>query len=240
MSADTVEPTEEMAAFFDARAAGYDDYIRDEILPGDEFAGFYHALCAPIDALSNSTGGTGAPIRVLDLGCGTGLELEALFEKAPNAQVTGVDLAEGTLARLKHRYSAHAGQIKLVVDSFLTMDLGHGAYDYVLSALSVHHFLRGPKRELYRKIHAALKPGGKYVEGDSVIPLEAEDEFLDEYRRDAATVPPAPDGTYHLDIPFSLETQKALLLEAGFTDFCLLWQKDPTLVWNIAVYVVTK
>ena len=240
MSADTVEPIEEMAAFFDARAAGYDDYIRDEILPDDEFAGFYQALSAPIDVLSSRSGGTGAPLRILDLGCGTGLEFEALFEKAPNAQVTGIDLAEGMLEKLKSRYDAHAGQIQLVVDSFLTMDLGHGAYDYVLSALSAHHLLRDAKRALYRKIHAALKPGGTYIEGDSVIPLEAEDEFLDEYRRDAATVPPAPDGTYHLDIPFSLQTQQALLLEAGFRDFELIWQKDPTMVWNIAVYVVTK
>jgi hypothetical protein len=52
-------------------------------------------------------------------------------------------------------------------------------------------------------------------------------------------VPPAPDGWYHIDVPFSLETQKALLLEAGFRDLKLIWQKDPTMVWNIAVYVVT-
>jgi tRNA (cmo5U34)-methyltransferase len=103
----------------------------------------------------------------------------------------------------------------------------------------MHHFLRDTKRELYKKIHAALKPGGKYVEGDSVIPQDSEAEFLAEYRQDAASVPPAPDGTYHLDIPFSLETQRTLLLEAGFRDFELIWQKDPTMVWNIAVYVVT-
>ena len=52
-------------------------------------------------------------------------------------------------------------------------------------------------------------------------------------------MPPAPDGTYHLDVPFSLETQRSLLLEAGFTDFQLIWQKDPTEVWNLVVYAVT-
>jgi tRNA (cmo5U34)-methyltransferase len=233
MSADELEPIEEMAAFFDARAAGYDAYIQDEIFPDEQFAAFYRALSAPIER-------TGEPIRVLDLGCGTGLELQALFARAPNARVTGVDLAEGMLARLKDRYSAHAGQITLVVDSFLTAALGSGVYDYVLSGLAMHHVLHDTKRELYKKIRAVLRPGGKYIEGDSVVPLEAEGEFLVEYYQDAATVPPAPDGTYHLDIPFSLETQQALLLEAGFTDFCLLWQKDPTMVWNIAVYVVTK
>ena len=83
-----------MAAFFDARAAGYDDYFRDEIFPDEMFAQFYGALSAPI-------GETDEPLRILDLGCGTGLELEALFQRVPNARVTGVDLAEEMLELLK-------------------------------------------------------------------------------------------------------------------------------------------
>jgi tRNA (cmo5U34)-methyltransferase len=232
MSVEEMEPTEEMAAFFDARAAGYDDYFRDEIFPDELLVGFYDALSAPI-------GETDAPLRILDLGCGTGLELEALFQRVPNARVTGVDLAEGMLKLLISKYSARMRQITLVVDSFLTMPLGSQVYDHVLSGNSMHHVLRHTKRELYRKIHAALKPGGSYIEGDSVVPYEMEGEFIAEYHECAATVPPAPDGTYHLDVPFSLETQKSLLLEAGFRDFRLIWQKDPTMVWNIAVYVVT-
>jgi hypothetical protein len=66
-----------------------------------------------------------------------------------------------------------------------------------------------------------------------------EGQFIAEYHEAVASVPPAPDGHYHIDVPFSLETQKSLLLEAGFKDFELIWQKDPTMVWNIAVYVVT-
>jgi len=232
MSAEETEPTEEMAAFFDARAAGYDGYFRTEILPGELFAGFYGALSAPI-------GETDAPLRILDLGCGTGLEFEALFRRVPNAQVVGVDLALGMLDLLQTRYRTRMNQITLVVDSFLTMPFGSRAYDYVLSGNAMHHVLRDTKRALYEKIHAALKPGGKYVEGDSVIPRELEGQFVAEYHECAATVPPAPDGTYHLDVPFSLETQKALLLEAGFRDFELIWNKDPTEVWNLAVYVVT-
>ena len=232
MSVEDMEITEEMAAFFDARAAGYDEYLRDQIFPDEMFAQFYGTMSAPI-------GETDEPLRILDLGCGTGLELEALFQRVPQARVTGVDLAEKMLELLRTRYRAYLSQITLVKDSYLTMPLGSQVYDHVLSGLSMHHVLRDTKRELYKKIHAALKPGGIYVEGDSVIPLEMEGEFIAEYHECAATVPPAPDGTYHLDVPFSLETQKSLLLEAGFRDFELIWQKDPTMVWNIAVYAVT-
>jgi SAM-dependent methyltransferase len=118
-----MDPTEKMAAFFDARAEGYEDYFRDEILPGELFAQFYNALSAPI-------GETDEPLRILDLGCGTGLELDPLFRRVPNARVTGVDLAEGMLELLRAKYSARMGQITLVVDSFLTTSLGSQVYDH--------------------------------------------------------------------------------------------------------------
>ena len=232
MSAEDKEKVEEMAAFFDARAAGYDDYMRDTIFPDAAFAQFYQAMSSPIER-------TDEPLRILDLGCGTGLELEALFQRVPNALVTGIDLAENMLELLQQRYVAHASQITLVADSYLTMPFERQAYDHIISVLSLHHILRDTKRELYAKIHTALRPGGKYVEGDSVVPADMESQFLDEYYEEAATVPPGPDGHYHIDIPFSIATQRSLLLEAGFKDFELVWQKDSTAVWNIAVYVVT-
>ena len=48
------------------------------------------------------------------------------------------------------------------------------------------------------------------------------------------------DGYYHVDIPFSLDSQKSLLLLVGFVDFELVWQRDDAEVWGAAVYAVTK
>jgi hypothetical protein len=55
----------------------------------------------------------------------------------------------------------------------------------------------------------------------------------------AAKVPPAAEGYDHTDIAFTTATQRSLLLEAGFEDFRLAWQKDSSAVWNIAVYPVS-
>lgn len=66
-----------------------------------------------------------------------------------------------------------------------------------------------------------------------------ENQFFAEYYEHAASVPQAQDGHYHIDVPFSIGTQRSLLLEAGFRDFELVWQKDSTAVWNAGVYVVT-
>jgi hypothetical protein len=48
VSAEDNETPEEMAAFFDARAAGYDDHMRHEVFPGPTFEQFYQAVCSPI------------------------------------------------------------------------------------------------------------------------------------------------------------------------------------------------
>jgi len=233
MSVEDVERPEEMAAFFDARAAGYEDHMRAVFESDTTFTQFYQAVSSPIEK-------TDEPLNILDLGCGTGLEIEALFQRVPNALITGVDLSKNMLERLRRRCIAHMSQITLVADSYLTMPFGPQTYDHVISAMAVHHLLRDTKCGLYMKIHRALKPGGRYVEGDSVTLTAMERQFLAEYGTQVASMPQAEDGHYHIDVPFSIETQRKLLLEAGFRDFEVVWQKDSTAVWNVAVYAVTR
>lgn len=233
MSTEDLEPIEPMGAFFDARAVGYDDHMRDYIFTETTFPQFYQAVSLPIEK-------TDRPLHILDLGCGTGLEIEFLLSRVPNARITGVDLAERMLDLLRQRYADHVGQITLVMDSYLTLPFGTQTYDHVISVMSLHHLLRDTKLQLYRKIHTALRPGGKYIEGDSVVFAETESELLAEYHEHTADMPDAQDGQYHIDIPFTIEAQQALLLEAGFKGFRLVWQKNPSIDWNAAVYAVTK
>lgn len=233
MSAEDIEIPENMAGFFDARADGYDEYMRGFIFSDMTFAQFYGGLCTPIDA-------TDKPLHILDLGCGTGLEIEMLLERVPNARIMGVDLSHNMLELLQNRYTSHMDQIRLVEDSFLTVPFGVQIYDYIISAMAIHHLLHDTKRTLYQKIHAALKPGGKYIEGDSVTRTDMENQFLIEFYEGLKLVPQEQEGFYHIDIPFSIDTQRTLLLKAGFRDFELLWQMDSSAVWNMAVYAVTK
>jgi tRNA (cmo5U34)-methyltransferase len=233
MSLEEIEIPESMAAFFDTRAAEYDDHMRDFVFTGTTFKQFYQGISSPIEKTSE-------PLNILDLGCGTGLEIEFILQKVPNARITGVDLSKNMLELLQKRYTSHMNQITLVEDSYLTMPYGTHTYDHIISAMSMHHLLRDTKRNIYKKIHSALKPGGKYIEGDSVTTKDMEPQFLEELHKSLKLVPQADDGYYHIDLPFSIDTQKTLLLEAGFRDFELLWQMDSNAVWNMAVYAVTK
>jgi tRNA (cmo5U34)-methyltransferase len=216
-----------MAAFFDARAAGYDAHMRGYIFNDETFAQFYGAAAAPLPV-------TPAPIRVLDLGCGTGLELDYIFQRAPNAHITGIDLSGAMLDLLREQYGARLSQLTLIQDSYLTLDFGRAVFDYVISVMTVHHLLPDAKTALYRRIRSALKPGGIYIEGDYVVSPADEEQFLAEYAAQIAERATS-DGYYHLDIPFSLETQFRLLREADFATVELLWQAGLS-----AVYVARK
>lgn len=70
---------EKMAEFFENRLNGYDEHMMTGIEAADEFYPFTASLLP-----------TAKGSRVLDLGCGTGLELEKYFPLCPSANMIGV------------------------------------------------------------------------------------------------------------------------------------------------------
>jgi len=173
-----------MADFFDARVDGYDEHMRANV---ETFDAFYEAIGAACPR-------TDASIEVLDLGIGTGLELGPLFARAPGARVTGIDVSAGMLARLRAKYADRIDQLCLVQASFLDVDLRREAYDLVVSSMALHHWLAEKKLGFYRRIFDALRPGGRFVNGDYV--RSDDDESL-------PTCPGASDetatGLVHVD-----------------------------------------
>ncbi len=211
---------EEMASFFDARADGYDAHMRRTV---QSFEAFYRAVAEPIVE-------TACPVEILDIGCGTGLELDAIFQKAPRAEVTCMDLSANMLAELARKHAAFAGQIKLVQGSYLFEPFGEGRFDYAVSTMTVHHLLHEAKRDLYRRIRESLKAEGIYIEGDYVVSPEEERQYLGEYPVQVRLAGATSDGSHHIDIPFSVDTQTRLLTEAGFSRVEVVWHEGAAAV----------
>lgn len=84
---------EKMSDFFENRLDGYDEHMKMNIWSADKFYPFT-AKCLPIQE----------NCRVLDLGCGTGLELEEYFLLNPSAKITGIDLSQGMLSALRKKF----------------------------------------------------------------------------------------------------------------------------------------
>ncbi|MEA3377329.1 MAG: class I SAM-dependent methyltransferase [Chloroflexota bacterium] len=184
-----------------------------------DFHRFYESIARPISE-------TDAAVQILDIGCGTGLELEAIFKKAPNALVTALDLSPGMLRELRKRYEVRLDQLTVIRESYLEVPLGEGDYDYAVGVMTLHHLLPARKKALYRRIRRALNRGGLYIEGDWVVSLEEERRYLSEYRERCGHLETSDEGGYHIDVPLSLETEKHLLLKAGFSSVDVIWQAN--------------
>jgi len=144
---------------FNAAAADYDKLRRILIPCFDDFYG------TAVDVIP---GDRTAPLKVLDLGAGTGLYSGMVQAVFPNAEFTLLDLAVEMLEKAKSRFSRMGKSPKILIGDYVEADLG-GPYDLVISGLSIHHLSDPDKKRLIARIHDALKLGGMFVNADQVL-----------------------------------------------------------------------
>lgn len=199
-----------MEEFFDARVDGYEAHQLTCIDSAQEFYPFT-ASCLP--QASDS--------RILDLGCGTGLELDYYFAAVPTADITGIDLASGMLEALRSKHPHRS--LTLIHGSYFDEPLGAGVFDAAVSVESLHHFTKAEKLPLYRKLRNALKPGGCFILTDYFAGSEAEERF---YRAELVRLKReqnlCDEAFYHYDTPLTVEHETEALLEAGFAAVSVL------------------
>ncbi|MBE6720903.1 MAG: methyltransferase domain-containing protein [Ruminococcaceae bacterium] len=212
------EIPEEMKTFFNTRAEIYDAQQIKNIDGGEKC---YHEIAQYIPDYAKT---------LLDLGCGTGLELESIFEKFPEMDVTGIDLADKMLERLAAKYSRYS--INLINGSYLTADIGAKKYDAAISVMSFHHFTHSQKLKLYTNIFRSLKSNGVFIECDYMVGSNdsgIEAHFLSE-REKLLTDHNLTEDLYHYDIPFTIEHEVSLLTESGFQSVKKVWCVENTIM----------
>ena len=194
---------EKMAEFFEARLDGYDVHMKTNIESAEVFYPF------TAEQLPKEAG-----CRVLDLGCGTGLELEDYFRINPDAAVTGIDLSSAMLDALKVKFPGR--QLDLICGSYFDMPFGKD-YDAAVSVESLHHFTMEEKILLYTRLCNALKPGGCFILTDYFSVSEEEETFFrGELLRLKQEQGICGDEFYHFDTPLTVGHETHALLTAGF------------------------
>jgi ArsR family transcriptional regulator len=169
---------------FFATSAGKWDHLRDELF-GDTF--YLRALIGLMDDRS----------VVGDLGCGTGIVLDAL---APHvARVIGVDASDEMLTAAHTRVAAF-DNVELRRGALEALPIDAGTLDRATMMLVLHH-VPSPALALAEAARV-LKPGGRLLIVD-MAPHEHE-----EYRQQMG----------HVWLGFSEEHLHRLLTQAGFTN----------------------
>jgi SAM-dependent methyltransferase len=104
--------------------------------------------------------------RVLDLACGTGTLALHVLERAPGADVAGLDGDPAILERARAKAAGAGAEISF--DEGLSTELPYEdrSFDVVLSTLFFHHLSDDAKRRSADEIQRVLRPGGRLVVAD--------------------------------------------------------------------------
>ena len=167
---------------------------------------------------------------VLDLGCGTGLELTYYFAQNPTAKITGIDLSRGMLNTLQSKFADRC--VTLICGSYFDVPFGEACFDGAVSVESLHHFTKEAKRALYAKLRSALTPGGCFILTDYfAMSDDQEQAFFWELAQLKAEQGVADDAFYHFDTPLTVPHETEALLAAGFSSVEVLgsWGATHTL-----------
>lgn len=192
------EPLEEMTDFFRVRLEQYEDHMAI-------WQEAYRRLPVLIPEATQT---------LLDLGCGTGLEIDELLKCFPKLQITGVDLSRDMLAQLQKKHP----QVRCIQGDYFQTELGNECFDCAVSVESLHHFTPERKLGLYQRIYRALKFGGQFWEVDYLACCREEEELLMETCREKRRSSGIPDNVFvHFDTPLTVEHETELLLQAGFS-----------------------
>ena len=115
---------------------------------------FYPRIAAVIRSLKIPPGA-----RVLEVGVGTGLSLDAY---PPHAQVVGLDLAEDMLAKAQEKINQHGWRhIQVRRGDAQNLDFPDDNFDFVM-AYHVVSVVPEPKR-MMTEMHRVCRPGGTIV-----------------------------------------------------------------------------
>lgn len=207
---------EKMADFFTARLAEYDEHMLS-CVEGCREGYKEMARLVPENAKT-----------LLDLGCGTGLELAEIFKRVPNIEVTGIDLTKAMLEKLKEKYEGKS--LRLICGDYFAVPFGKG-FDCAVSFQTMHHFRKDKKLELYKKLYNALAQGGVYIECDYMVTSQAlEDLYFSEYDRKKKEQGLADDEYFHYDTPCTVDNQLSLLRQAGFNNVKMTFRQENTTI----------
>lgn len=194
------EPLEKMDAFFDRRISDYEEHMsawRE-----------HYAYVSELVPKSAKT--------LLDIGAGSGLELNGIFKRFPGLDVTAIDLSEKMLEKLSEKFGDR--QIKVIRGDYFEYDFGENKFDCVMAFQTLHHFPFEKKKGLFEKIMRTLNTDGVYIECDYIAVSEEIEKlafFECERRRRRDNIP--PDVFVHFDTPLTLEHELSAMREAGFS-----------------------
>lgn len=151
------------------------------------------------------------PLRVLDVGAGTGRFLAQAALSLPGARLAGIELSPWYARFAEGEWAAdpRLRGLRMVVGNAEALPFADASFDVVTSIFMLHELPRRVRRTVLAEVHRVLAPGGLLVLEDAAQP------------RDSAPLAPAlRQFSVDMHEPFFMDYQaddlEELLAECGF------------------------
>ena len=152
-----------------------------------------------------------------------------MYKRFPEVRVTGIDLSESMLDKLREKYGDK--NIEIINADYFKYPFEENKFDAAMSFETLHHFKYEKKQLIYNKLYQTIKAGGYYIECDYIACCDEEESLClegYEYRRKQNNI--SEDMFVHIDIPLTLEHQFELMKNAGFKTVEVLYQNCGTVI----------
>lgn len=191
-----------------------------------------------IEALVSAINSEKKPIKVIDLGCGTGTISLEIKKRFPSAKITCVDIAQNMLLMAENKLREY-DDIEYIPGDFNDFKFPE-KYDVAVSSLALHHLITNEdKISFYKNIYESLNPGGLFFNADVVLASHkaAQDIYMEKWKQFMSKT--VNNEEIHMwmdkyrqeDHPSKLMDQIKGLNEIGFVQCDVIWK-----YYNFAVY----
>lgn len=144
---------------FDQGAKDYDS-ARKQLIPC--FDDFYGIALDLIGQLNRD------PIKVLDLGAGTGLFAYLVAQHYPNSSFTLCDISPRMLDEAQSRFDGSGVTVEYLEQDYVAEPV-NGKFDLIISALSIHHLTDQEKQQLFINLYSNLNSDGLFINADQAL-----------------------------------------------------------------------
>jgi ubiquinone/menaquinone biosynthesis C-methylase UbiE len=139
----------EAQAQFESWSATYDHSILQRLL----FTPSHNCLIDRIDGTRS--------IRILDIGCGTGVFAKRIGQQFSQAEIWAVDLARGMLDHASRRSAECGLAVNWVQADSESLPLVDNSFDVITCANSFHHYPN--QQQVVREMYRVLRPDGRLM-----------------------------------------------------------------------------
>jgi len=99
-------------------------------------------------------------LRILEVGCGTGLSLDHLSRDPLRHRLFGMDASETMLLQAAEKAAGRENPPKLLLADASQLPYPDGWFDVVFATRFIHQFEHETKRRLWKEMNRVTRPGG--------------------------------------------------------------------------------